>query len=240
MKRTAVINRYQHDKFSDWSTPGALRSCAAFRRRIHATPPPDARCARSAMLRLDPVRAGPRVAGAGRCVAGAAAAACASGGVGNAGRLGVSRAAARALTRAPRLLPRRAWRCATRPQPPSRRTTQPSGAPHNASRKGPPRPSRLGRLSGQPPTPRSAWTEAGGGFELWKEAFDGPTLPMILTAVINNGTTAVSTVRPQRHCPPQTHADTAWARAPRGPGRQRAAARLAGRCAGAPALLGGL
>ena len=78
--------------------------------------------------------------------------------------------------------------------------------------------------------------EAGGGFELWKEAFDGPTLPMILTAVINNGTTAVSTVRlgsPLRS-PPRT------ARAAPPPGRARRAAparsaALRGHCAPAAA-----
>ena len=41
--------------------------------------------------------------------------------------------------------------------------------------------------------PRS-WTQAGGGFELWKEAFDGPALPMILSAVAGNGTQMLSTV----------------------------------------------
>lgn len=46
------------------------------------------------------------------------------------------------------------------------------------------------------PRPHStrAWTEAGGGFELFKEAFDGALLPMILSAV-SNTSEMLSTVR---------------------------------------------
>lgn len=39
-----------------------------------------------------------------------------------------------------------------------------------------------------------SWTQAGGGFELFKEAFDGPLLPMILSAVAANGTEMLTTV----------------------------------------------
>lgn len=152
MKRQ-VISRYQHDKFSDWSTPGALAAAphfgAASTRLRRLTPA--ARAVQCCVWILSVLGPASLVLGVvllvrprrrseqRRC---------------NAGRLGARRATAPLLTRAPRLRSRRAWRCATRPRPPSRRTTRPSGAPGSESRKGPPRPSVGASLTPAAPTPQ--------------------------------------------------------------------------------------